>query len=96
MKLIILHLDSANKPSPMSEGVVEIRIDSQPSKGINLTTWHMQARRAPWVEIIHDVTKKPGRVLPHPSVMFHMYATTRKAETFVGRNKFRWLEAKSS
>jgi hypothetical protein len=40
MKLIILHLDSANKSSPMSKGVVEIRINSQPYKGINMTTWH--------------------------------------------------------
>jgi hypothetical protein len=38
MKLIILHLDAANKPSPMSEGVTDIQINSQPCKGINLTT----------------------------------------------------------
>jgi hypothetical protein len=44
MKLIILRLYSTNKPSPMSEGVVEIRINCQPYKGINLTTWHTQAR----------------------------------------------------
>jgi hypothetical protein len=31
-------LDSVNKQSPMSEGVVEIQINSQPFKGINLTT----------------------------------------------------------
>jgi hypothetical protein len=36
MKLIILHLGVANKPSPKSEGVPEIRIDNQPCKGINL------------------------------------------------------------
>jgi hypothetical protein len=75
MKLIILRLDSVNKQSPMSEGVAEIQINSQPCKVINLTTRHMQAQRAPWVEIIHDVTKKPGRVLPHPSVIFHVYAS---------------------
>jgi hypothetical protein len=45
MKLIILCLDAANKPSPMSEGVTEIRINSQPYEGINLTTRHPQARR---------------------------------------------------
>jgi hypothetical protein len=33
MKLIILRLGAANKPSPMSEGVTEIRINSQPCKG---------------------------------------------------------------
>jgi hypothetical protein len=75
MKLIILHLVSANKSSPMSEAVVEIRIDCQPCKGINLTTWHIQARRAPRVATIHDVTKKPGRVLPCPSVIFHTYTS---------------------
>jgi hypothetical protein len=74
MKLIILRLDSANKPSPMSKGVTEIQINSQPCKGINLTTRHMQARRVPWVTIIHDVTKKPGQVLHRPSVVFDVYA----------------------
>jgi hypothetical protein len=76
MQLIILHLDSANKPSPMSDGVTENRISSQPCKGINLTIWHMQVRRAPWVATIHDVIKKSGRVLPCPSVVFHVYAST--------------------
>jgi hypothetical protein len=45
MKLIILRLNTVNKPSPMSEGVVEIRINNQPCKGINLTIQHMQAQR---------------------------------------------------
>jgi hypothetical protein len=45
MKLINLCLDSMNTPSPMSKGVVEIRINSQPCKGINLTTCHTQAQR---------------------------------------------------
>jgi hypothetical protein len=75
MKLIILRLDSANKPSPMSKDVTEIRINSQPCKSINLTTWHTQAQRAPRVAIIHDMTKKPSRVLPHPSAIFHAYAS---------------------
>jgi hypothetical protein len=43
---------------------------------INLTTRHTQAQRAPRVATIHDVTKKPGRVLPHPSVVFHLYVST--------------------
>jgi hypothetical protein len=34
-----------NKPSPMPEGVTEIWINSQPCKGINLTTWNTQAQR---------------------------------------------------
>jgi hypothetical protein len=43
MKMIILRLDVVNKPSPMSEGVAEIRINIKPCKGINLITWHTQA-----------------------------------------------------
>jgi hypothetical protein len=45
MELIILRLNTANKPSPMSEGVAEIRINNQPCKGNNLTTRHTQAQR---------------------------------------------------
>jgi hypothetical protein len=30
---------------------------------------------APRVSTIHGVTKKPGRVLPHPSAIFHVYAS---------------------
>jgi hypothetical protein len=47
-------------------------------QGYKLTTWHTQAWRAPRVATIHDVTKKSGRVLPHPSVVFHAYASTDK------------------
>jgi hypothetical protein len=75
MKLIILCLDSVNKASPISEGVAEIRINSQPYKGINLTTWHTQARSAPLVAIVHDAVKESGRVLPRPSAVFHVYAS---------------------
>jgi hypothetical protein len=75
MKVELIRLNTANKPSPISEGVVEIQINSQPCKGINLTTQHTQAWRAPRVATIHDVTKKPGRVLPCPSVIFHTYAS---------------------
>jgi hypothetical protein len=45
MKLLILRLNAVNKPSPMFEGVTEIRINSESCKGINLTTRHTQARR---------------------------------------------------
>jgi hypothetical protein len=41
MKLIILHLDSVNKPSLISENAAEIRISNLSCKGINLTTQHM-------------------------------------------------------
>jgi hypothetical protein len=75
MKVELLRLNTANKPSPIFEGVAEIRINSQPYKGINLTTRHTQAWRAPRVATIHDVNKKLGRVLPRPSVVFHVYAS---------------------
>jgi hypothetical protein len=75
MKLIILRLDSMNKPSLISKSVAEIWINSQPCKGMNLTTRHMQARRAPRVATIHDMTKKSGQVLPCPSAVFHAYAS---------------------
>jgi hypothetical protein len=75
MKLIILRLDSVNKPSSMFEGVVEIRINSQPYKGINLTTRHTWATEATRVVIVHDTVKESGRVLPRPSVVFYAYAS---------------------
>jgi hypothetical protein len=75
MKLIILCLNTANKPSPMFEGATEIRINKQHCNGTNLTTRHTQARRAPQVATIHDMTKKSGRVLPCPSVIFHVCAS---------------------
>jgi hypothetical protein len=43
MKVELLRLGAANKPSPIPEGVAEIRISSQPYKGINLTTRDTQA-----------------------------------------------------
>jgi hypothetical protein len=75
MKLIILRLDSVNKQSLISESVTEIWINNQPCKGINQTTRHTQAQRASQVVTIHDVIKKPGRILPHPSIVFHAYAS---------------------
>jgi hypothetical protein len=75
MKLIILRLDSANKPSPMSEGVTEIRINSQPCKGINVTTRHTHARRAPRVATIHDEVKETIRAHLTLVRVFHAYAS---------------------
>jgi hypothetical protein len=76
MKLELLHLGATNKQSPISEGATEIRINSQLCKDINLTTQHTQARRAPRVVIVHDAVKESGRVLPLPSSIFHVYAST--------------------
>jgi hypothetical protein len=75
MKLTIQRLNTTNKPSPMSEGVAEIWINNQPSKGIDLTTWHTHARRAPRVATVHDAVKemiKAHLTLVH---VFHAYAS---------------------
>jgi hypothetical protein len=57
----------ASKPSTISEGVTEIRIDIQHCMGNNLRTWHMWTRKATWVATVHDVIKELGRV-----IIFHM------------------------
>jgi hypothetical protein len=75
MKSIILCLNTANKPSHMSEGGAEIRINNQPCKGINLTTWHMQAQRAPWVATVHDTVKETIRAHLTLVHVFHAYAS---------------------
>jgi hypothetical protein len=75
MNLIILHLDSVNKPSPIFEGVAEIQINNQSYKGINLTTWHTQARRTPRVATVHDAVKET--ISAHLTLVhvFHVYAS---------------------
>jgi hypothetical protein len=75
MKVELLCLGAANKPSPISEGVVEIQINSQPYKGINLTTQHTQARRAPRVTTIHDEVKETIRAHLTLVHVFHVYAS---------------------
>jgi hypothetical protein len=75
MKLIILHLNTANKPSPMFEGVMEVRINNQPCKGINLTTWLTHDRRAPRVATIHDAVKETIRTHLTLVHVFHAYAS---------------------
>jgi hypothetical protein len=75
MKLIILRLDSMNKPSPMSEGVTEIQINSQLYKSINMTTRHMQAHRAPQVATLHNAVKETIRTHLTLVHVFHAYAS---------------------
>jgi hypothetical protein len=76
MKLTNLRLDSANKPSPISEGVAEIRINSQQYKGIKLTTRDMQARRASRVATVHDAVKET--IMAHLTLVhvLHAYVST--------------------
>jgi hypothetical protein len=75
MKLIILGLGAANKPSPMPERVVEIRINNQPCKGINLTPRHAQDQRAPRGATIHDEVKEMIRAHLTLVHVFHVYAS---------------------
>jgi hypothetical protein len=76
MKLKILRLGAANKPSLISESVMKIRINSQPYKGIKLATWHTQAQRAPRVATIHDEVKETIRAHLTLVHVFHAYAST--------------------
>jgi hypothetical protein len=54
---------------------MEIQINNQPCKGINLTTRHTQARRAPRVETIHDEVKETIRAQLTLVHVFHTYAS---------------------
>jgi hypothetical protein len=78
MKLIILRLDFGEQASCISEGVMKIRINSQPCKGINLATQHKRARRAQRVATVHDMIKESAWVLPRPSAIIHAYASADK------------------
>jgi hypothetical protein len=75
MKVELLRLNTANKPSPMSKNVTEIWINSQPCKGINMITQHTQARRAPRVATIHDEAKETIRAYLTRVHVFHAYAS---------------------
>jgi hypothetical protein len=68
-------MTATGKCYPYPSVITEIRINSQHCKGINLTTRHTRTRRAPWVAIVHDAVKESGQVLPHPSAVFHAYAS---------------------
>jgi hypothetical protein len=76
MKVELLCLNSANKPSPISKGVTEIRINNQPCMSINLTTRHTQARRTSRVATVHDAVKETIRTHLTLVHVFHAYAST--------------------
>jgi hypothetical protein len=59
----------------MSEVVAEIRINNQHCNGINLTTRHTQARRAPRVATIHNEVKDTIRAHLTLVHVFHAYAS---------------------
>jgi hypothetical protein len=75
MKVELLRLGAVNKPSLIFESVAEIQINSQPCKGINLTTQHTHGWRAPRVETIHDEVKE--MIWAHLTLVhvFHTYAS---------------------
>jgi hypothetical protein len=75
MKLIILCLGAVNKLSTISKGFTEIQINSQPCKGIDLTTQHTQVRRAPRVATIHDMAKQTIRAHLTLVHVFHVYVS---------------------
>jgi hypothetical protein len=66
-KLHYYWMTATGKCYPYPRVIVETRVNFTPCKGNNLTTWHMWARRAPWVATIHDDYQrvKPGP--PYPS-----------------------------
>jgi hypothetical protein len=66
IKLIILHLNTMNKPSPMSEGVAETRISNQPCKDINPdNTTHVGLEGTmSGNNSRHDQKSEPGLTLP--------------------------------
>jgi hypothetical protein len=66
MKLKFLHLNSAIKPTPISEVVMEIRI-VYTLQGINLTTRHPRVTKTPRVAIVHDYYQRVKLGPPYPS-----------------------------
>jgi hypothetical protein len=54
---------------------MEIRINNQPCKGINLTTRHTQAWRVPRVATVHDAVKEMIRAHLTLVHVFHAYAS---------------------
>jgi hypothetical protein len=58
----VLHMNTVNKPSYISEDVMEIPINNQPGKGNNLITWHRRARKANEWPPFAMTSKESGRV----------------------------------
>jgi hypothetical protein len=68
-------MTATGKCYPYPRVIVKIRINSQPCKGINLTTQHTRARRAPWVATIHNAIKETIRAHLTLVHVFHTYAS---------------------
>jgi hypothetical protein len=76
MKVELLRNDRNRQVLPIPEGNRGGSSQFNLCKGKNLTTRHLGARRAPRVATVHDAVKELDRVLPHPSAIFHAYAST--------------------
>jgi hypothetical protein len=68
-------MTATGKWYPYPRVIVEIRINSQPCKGINLTTRHTWARRAPQMTTVHNVVKETIRAHLTLVHVFHAYAS---------------------
>jgi hypothetical protein len=60
---------------PYPRVITEIQINSQPCKGINLTTRHTWARSAPRVATVHNAVKEMIRAHLTLVHVFHTYAS---------------------
>jgi hypothetical protein len=72
---VSLCLNAVNKPSSISEDVAEIRINSQPYKGNNLTIRHTSTTKANEWPLFAMTIKESVRILPHCSAIFHVKAS---------------------
>jgi hypothetical protein len=75
MKVELLSNDCNKQVSPMSEGFAVTWVNFKPYKGINMTTRHPQARRAPQVATVDNDYQRVEPGLPYPSAIFHVYAS---------------------
>jgi hypothetical protein len=81
MKVELLRLNTANKASPISEGVAEIRINTQSCKGINLTTQHNTRRSGghhEWQPFTTQSKSQVGSYLTLVSYSTHMPRRTHR------------------
>jgi hypothetical protein len=68
-------MTATGKCYPYQRVIAEIRINSQPCKGINQTTRHTRARRAPRVVTVHNAIKKTIRAHLTLVHVFHTYTS---------------------
>jgi hypothetical protein len=67
-------MTATGKCYPNPRVIAEIRINKHHAREKPNNMTHV-GPGAPRVATIHDMTKKPGRVLPRPSAVFHVYVS---------------------